>query len=369
MRKAVFRILACASLGFLPFAGCLDSKDEETGAARLYVYDEASHTVLSWEDIGAIYDGGAANAADRTLSSTTFSSLTLGAGGMALDTYNQYLYLVSSTGTVVRISRVSQQTGSISAGDVISFRLDDAGTDAVGGTFGQAAVNPLGDTLYVTEALGTSKTQIWSVPVSLMYDGATIKESSGSNLIIGDTTTTGDTSGTGVAASSSFVFGYFDAGAVLSSGGVDYNAARLRRGTSLGFDKWANVIIGETDNATTQLGAYGSLAYDADNDRLYVARHNTDASATGNPLLAFEPGQFSPGWEIAPARTYAGPSNLRVIAHAGRQDWLVGGLSPASNNLWIWKGPSSGDASMSVTLPDTGSGAVQITGLALDGSD
>jgi hypothetical protein len=138
-------------------------------------------------------------------------------------------------------------------------------------------------------------------------------------------------------------------------------------GSVSGFQTASNVIVGNT--ATTLLGKYGCLAYDTGSDFLYVARHSSDSSLGGSPLLAFKPGRFNPGLEVAPDAQFNGPINLRLIAHAGKEDWLAGALSAATSTLWIWKAPSVGDTSVTVALPNTGSGVVQIQGLALDGSN
>jgi hypothetical protein len=370
--QSIFRSLACAGL-LLFQAGCVDRPEADTGKAILYVYDGTSQNVLSWENVSDLFDAGSAGAATRTLTSNKMTGLSLGWAGMALDSFNQYLYLVSSSGTVVRISRIGNQDGAVPSADVISFTLDDTGTDAVsGGVFGQVAVNPVGNLLYITENNpGSGKSQLWVIPSGLMADGVTLTKDSGGGLIFGNTGIAGGTSDkncTGVAASSSAVFGYFDTGGAINPSGTDYAGARLRKGTTRGvFPAYSSVIVGQNGNTVTLLGKYGCLAYDTGNDLLYVARHSNDSGLSGNPLLVFTQGKFSPGLEAGP-ESLLGPADLRVIAHAGRRDWLVGARSGASNSLWIWKGPSSGDTSVSFALPDTGSGAVRIYGLALDGS-
>lgn len=364
----MFRVLACAGLMVLVQTGCVDAPKTDTGSAPLYVFDGSTNAVMAWADVSTLHDTGTAGAAERTISTAKFgSSLTLGLGGMALDSYNQYLYLVSSNGTVVRISRIGSQSGAIVSSDVVSFILDDTGTDAEGGVFGQVAVNPVGSYLYVTECIAGGKSQVWAIPSTYMNDGATITKSTGAGTIIGNTTISGGTSDKacyGVAVSSSAVYGYFGSGGTVSVKGTDYTApARLRKGTYMGFLTYSGIIIGQSDSANTLLGNYGCLAYDTGNDVLYIAR-----MASADPLLAFAPGDFSPGLDVHP-KTFGGPSDLRVIAHGGTKDWLVGAESPdnatGTNSLWIWKGPSVGDTHLSVSLP----ASVQILGLALDGSD
>jgi hypothetical protein len=141
----------------------------------------------------------------------------------------------------------------------------------------------------------------------------------------------------------------------------------LRKGGSTGFASNSQAIVGDT--GVTQLGVYGCLAYDTGNDRLYAARHDTDSGLSGNPVLAFRPATFNPGYQVAPDATLSGPANLRILAHGGQKDWLVGALSGGTNTLWVWKGPSSGDSPKSLTLSNASGGSVQLLGLALDGSD
>jgi hypothetical protein len=181
---------------------------------------------------------------------------------------------------------------------------------------------------------------------------------------------TSDKNGTGVAASSTALYAYFDTGGTINPSGTDHTGSRLRKGAASGtFPATSSVIVGESGNGLTLLGKYGCLAYDTGNDFLYVARHVFDSGIGGNPLLVYSPGSFSPGLEVGPDRSLTGPSDLRLIAHAGQRDWLVGARSPATHTLWIWKNPAAGDTSVSMALPDTVSGSVQIQGLALDGSN
>ncbi len=354
---------------------CVDAPQASTGGAPLYVFDGTSHSVLAWNDISAVYDSDTAAAPDRTITSDKLTNFDLSTGGMALDSSNSYLYFVSKTGGIVRISRANSQEGAVSSSDVISMSIDDAGTDANGsGVFGQVAVNPKGETLYVTEA-NASKSQIWAIPVGSLTDGAKITQDSGSS-IIGKTSVllgTSDRDCTGVAASSDAVYAFFANGGTVSTGIDSYNApSRLRKGTATGFSPAVGadqkVIVGKTDNATTLLGQYGCLAYDTSNDLLYFARHNTASTMTGNPVLVFEQGSFSPGFDVAPKTTLSGPDTLRIIAHAGQKDWLVGATDGTTSTIRIWKGPSSGDTAKDLALPGASGGTVQILGLALDGT-
>ena len=367
MRRISFRILALLGAAALLQTGCVDAPDPDAGgAARLYVFDQASHQVLSWDDVPTLYANGSAGAADRTITSSRFSSTTLGWGGMALDPYGQYLYLVSTSGTVVRIGRIGSQRGAVSSSDIISFTLKDSGTSAEGGVFGQAAVSPDGSRLYVTES-ASGGSQIWAIPFASMSDGREWTGSSG--VVVGSTDDLGDKDCTGVAASAAALYGYYDTGDTLV-GSTHYTGSRLRKGTSAGgFQTASGLIAGENGNTVTRLGRYGCLAYDTGNDRLYAARSNAASSSSGAPLLAFLPSSFSGSVEEAPAATFSGPDDLRLIAHAGKKDWLAGACAGPAATLWIWKAPVSSGGFVHMTLPATSAGAVEIKGLALDGSD
>jgi hypothetical protein len=359
---------------------CLDKLPTDTGSAPLYAFDETSHAVLAWADVSALYDAGAAGTADRTISSSARigSSFTLGLGGMTLDASRQYLYLVAATGgKVVRITRIGAQSGDLSStSDIISFTIDDSGTDAESGSpvFGQAAVDSSSNNLYVTENNG-SNSQIWVIPLGAIADGATVGTSTSDTVqatLIGNTKLSGgtqDSGCTGVATNSAGQsFAYFGSGNTIYPGGNSANTPsfqagdRLRKGTSSGFDPWKNIILGQSDSATTRLSPFGSLAYDTSGDYLYAACQN----GTATPLVAFSTGQFDASGpvETAPALAFGGPADLRVIAHAGQKDWVVG-TDQAGTTLWIWKGPSTGtDAHLSMPLS-----GIQIAGLALDGSN
>jgi hypothetical protein len=195
--------------------------------------------VMAWDDVSAIYENGTASTSDRTITSSSLD-FTLGWGGMALDKNSQYLYLVSTDGVVARIRNVSTQNGALtSTSDIITFTLDDTGTDAAGsGVYGQAAVNSAGSLLFVTEAnASNSKSQIWVIPTSAMTNGTTLTESN--VTLIGNTTVSGgvsDKACTGVSASSNKVFAYFNKGGSISPNSTGtYTASRLRMGTSSGF--------------------------------------------------------------------------------------------------------------------------------------
>ena len=351
MRYPKFWSFTGVALTALLSVSCVDKLANNTGSAPLYVFDGSSHAVLAWADLAVLYDASAAGTADRTITSNAKigSGFTLGQGGMALDSSRQNLYLVAqTTKKVVRISRVGSQVGELtSTADIISFTLDDTGTDS----------------------------QIWVIPLDAVADGVTVATTAGSGSIqaklIGNTTLnpgTHDTGATGVTTNSAGVtFAYFHGGDTLFQGGLTSNTAfagqdRIRKGGSSGFDLWSNVILGQSGNATTLLAQFGALAYDTSADKLYAACQN----GTPTPLVAFDALQFSASGpvEAAPTFAFGGPADLRVIAHAGQKDWLVG-ASASGNLLWIWKGPSTG-VDTHLSLPLAG---VQIQGLALDGSN
>jgi hypothetical protein len=110
---------------------------------------------------------------------------------------------------------------------------------------------------------------------------------------------------------------------------------------------------------------------------LYLARPMT----SGIAVLSFYQSQFTGGSMdqapsgVALADTATSLADLRIIAHARVKDWLAGadlesGSSTATttgtgtNVLHLWKGPSQGGTSTPFTLAS----AVQVRGLAMDGS-
>ncbi|HPS67070.1 MAG TPA: hypothetical protein PLA48_04425 [Holophaga sp.] len=366
MRHVAFTILAVLGLALFQVS-CTSLAEADTGRAGLYVFDQTSRGILAWDDVATLYDASAAGSASRTITGATPSDFELGWGGMAFDSHGRNLYLVSTSGTLVKIGRIDDQSGAVDDADLTTVTLDDSGTDAEDGTLGQASVDSTGSHLYITECLSGGKSQIWVIATScLSTDGGTLTKSSSGVAVIGNTTVSGGTNdkqGFGVACGAdSAVYGYFGSGGTVTLGSEDYTAsARLRRGIQTGFTPDANVILGKSDSSATLLGNYGCLAYDTGNDRVYLARQ-----ANASPLLAFEPGDFNPGGEVPPETTFDGPADLRVIAHGGAKDWLVGaGSGDNKSTLWIWKAPSVGDTHRSLPL----SSSVVIRGLALDGSD
>jgi hypothetical protein len=219
------------------------------------------------------------------------------------------------------------------------------------------ALDSQNDTLYITEN-GGSSTQIWVVTgASTQYQNASVA--------LQPLMTNGDSGGTGVAAGAGVVYGFMSNGGTV---GIDaWTGPRLRKGTAAGFPfDGSQVVIG----TNTGLGIYGSLALDTGDGYLFVARHNTDSSGTAQPIQVFTTGQFSAGINAAPYKTLGsavGQPTLRVIAHPGTKDWLVGlpgEGATGSNSIFLWQSPMGGTDAVTVTAP---AGAV-LKGVAVDGN-
>jgi hypothetical protein len=351
--------LAAAIL--LLFSGCKDPNGATGGTtgAALYAYDNTTATVFVWTDVSALYDGTTTTVAPtKQITSSVFSSkvANLTWGGLCLDSQYGYLYLVSETGDIVRVTNFRSQSGVVASSDVVTFSLSNTGRLS-GSTFGQASLDPQNNTLYITEN-SSSGTQIWVVAnASGQYQGASIA--------LQALQATGDTGGTGVAAASGSVYAFMangnDIGTLIS-----YSGPRLRKGTSSAFTD-ANTLIG----STTLIGKYGSLALDTGNGYLYVARHNTDAVASTAPIQVFTTGMFGQAYNQAPTTTLGSATDqtdLRVIAHAGTKDWLVGlrGNGTTSyGTIWVWKSPLGGTAAKTITASPSTS---LFKGVAVDGN-
>jgi len=367
-KKRLTKILACLLTSLGMTLGCVDPEDAGGGSAgktSLYVFDTsdyASDRILVYSDVSALFDDSTIQPS-RTMSGSKINKVkNLAWGGMCLDATGNRLYLVSESGDVVRIERVRVQKGDISSPfDIVSFKLGASDSDRLSnGKFGQASIDPRGSVLYITEA-NSSDTRIWVVTSpGTQADNSTVSRS--------DIFVSGDKGGTGVAAANDAVYAYFDDGNNPFISGVTYGGQRLRKGTSSGFPENTSMIIGNTSANRTGLAKYGSLAVDNSNN-IYLARHLVDSSLNpGDALLVFKSGQFSPGLNQAPERTFARINNLRVISHAVTRDWLVGALSDDDKGLdriWIWKSPSSASSTDSRECR-LGSNA-SIRGLALDG--
>ncbi|MBK8573920.1 MAG: hypothetical protein IPN91_15160 [Holophagaceae bacterium] len=355
------RILSGLLAAFVLLAtGCKDP-DGATGGttgAALYAYDSATSTVFVFSDVGSVYDGTATSIAPtKQITSSVFSSKisSLAWGGLCLDAQHAYLYLVSDSGNIVRVSNLRSQSGTVNSAEVVSFSLANTGRLS-GSTFGQAALDPSTDALYITENSG-SGTQIWVVANAS-------SQPQDASVALQALQVSGDSGGTGVAAGSGSVYGFMLDGSTVGTV-VTYSGPRLRKGTASAFTD-ANTLIG----SSTLLGKYGSLALDT-SGKLFVARHNTDAGATTAPIQVFTTGLFGQAYNQPPTYTLGDPTaqaDLRVLAHAGTKDWLVGlrgNGSTAYGTIFIWKSPLGGTAAKAITVTPTGS---LFKGVAVDGN-
>ncbi len=343
----------------LLFAGCKDpgtGGSGDTAGVALYTFDATSSKVYVWTDLNTLYASTTTLAPTYQISSSLFTSkvTNLAWGGLCLDSQRGILYLVSDTGNIVRVSRIRSQTGTLPSVDVVSFSLSNTGRLSTS-TFGQASLDAQNDTLFITEN-NSSGTQIWAVAnASSQFQDASVA--------LQALQTTGDTGGTGVAGAGGVVYAFMTDGSPV---GMDsLTGPRLRQGTPTAFDP-TKAILG----SATALGIYGSLALDTANGYLFVARHNTDAAGTAPPIQVFRTGQFGSTYNQAPYQTLGSATtqtDLRVIAHAGTKDWLVGLRGQGTvgySSIWLWKSPLAGTAAQSITAP---SGSV-LKGVAVDGN-
>ena len=349
-------LTACVML-LLAFAckDALDGSGGTTGVA-LYAFDSTTSTVMVWDDLGALYDATATPSPDRTISSNLLSKVTnLGWGGFCLDSQRNLVYLASDAGTIVRISRIRTQTGTVPNTDIASFTLSSSDR-LTNGKFGQAALDVQNDTLYVTEN-GDNGTRIWVVTNA----STQLQDNS---IPLQALQVSGDSGGTGVAAGSGNVYAYMEDGNPV---GPDLlTGPRLRRGNLSAFEA-SGVILGQA----TGLEKYGSLALDTANSYLFVARHITDAGGAGKPIQVFRTGQFGLAYDQAPAYSIGSATDqadLRVLAHSGAKDWLVGLRGQGTvgyATLILWKSPLGGVAAKAVTVSPA---TTVFRGVAMDGN-
>jgi hypothetical protein len=349
--------LGLAASFLLLCAGCKDPGSDTAGVA-LYTFDSTSNQVFVWTDMNALYDSTTTPAPTYQISSTLFSQVTnLAWGGVCFDANRGNLYLVSDTGTIVRVSSIRTQTGTVPSTQVVSYSLSSTGR-LTNSTFGQASVDAQTDTLYITEN-GDSSTQIWVVAgASTQYQSASVS--------LQPLQVSGDTGGTGVAAASGVVYAFMKDGGTV---GIDaWTGPRIRKGTSSAFaSDGSQVIIG----TNTALGIYGSLALDTGDGLLFVARHNTDSTGTAQPIQVFTTGQFSSGINASPYHTLGSSvsqPNLRVISHPGTKDWLVGLAGDGTTGygkIFLWKSPLGGTDAKIITVTPAGS---VLKGVAVDGN-
>ena len=338
--------------------GCKDPGSSTAGSA-LYTFDSTTSQVFIWTDMEKLYDSPA-SVPTYQISSSLFNQVSnLAWGGLCFDQKRGVLYLVSATGTIVRVSSIRTQTGTVPSAQVFSYSLSSTGR-LTNSTFGQASLDATNDTLYITEN-GDSSTQIWVVTgASTQAQNSVVALQS---LQIG-----GDTGGTGVAAANGVVYGF-----MANGGPVGLNSLtgpRIRKGTASAFDPNSNLTLISTQSPQQILGIYGSLAYDTGDSLVFVARHNTDAASTLPPIDVFTTGQFSGGPYQAPNMQLGSAANqpsLRVISHPGTKDWLVGLQGQGTtgyNTIFLWKAPLGGTDAVVVTAP---AGSV-LMGLAVDGN-
>ena len=385
-RTLAFLALAAALLGA---TGCVQAPTGGTSGTSIYVYDNASESVLVWNDVNTLYAAPTAPpAADVTLTAGNISNMApVGWGGLAADPTTNCLYIVAATGgAVTRISQLSTQTGAVTNSyDIATFTLSDTNTAFSNSTFGQACVDSTANTLYVTET-GASRTtsRVWVIPsASTVLSGSSLSDSGATIGVISN-----DYGYSGVAVGQNhLVYGYFPNGDTLYSNilqNVPLDGGRIRQGTSAGWYSaliTTDVLVGpltelsDPDISTT----YGTLGYDTVNNILYCARQADAAPPSGTTVLpavvAFTPGQFTASnFNVAPASsptlsdTATSLPDLRFITHAGIKDWLAGGdmvSSAGTNVLHLWKAPSGGGSSVTVTL----AAGVAVGGIALDGTN
>jgi hypothetical protein len=390
LKTATLRLLAL-SAALLAALGCVK---DTGGGTTLYVYDNASSSVLVWNDVNKVYSAakGATTvpAADRTIVNGLNPSDDLAWGGLAMDSTSNRLYLVTTIGQVYVINKASTQHGTVSAlSDIISFNLGQSGVDpySAGSVFEQAAVDGTSNTLFVLEsAADGSATRVWRVTnASQMSNGAVLTPAA--QYTVGIST---DTFGCGVATiPGGNLYGLFGGGGTIYNGlgTIAYSGARLRQGSggsfpsSLGNLYSSGVVVG----ALTELGSpqYGSLAYDSQKSALYTFAPSV-ASPTSSSILVFTTGSFSAGLNVAPSRTLAVPAlpfnggtSLRTISHPADGDWLLGtyftlapttsviGDGTGSTYLAIWDAPSGGGAGYTASIP----GTTEIRGMAIGGTN
>lgn len=242
--------------------------------------------------------------------------------------------------------------------------------------FSQAAVDPSSGALYVAETGSNGQSRIWVVA-----GAGRIASNSLMPTVTFVENPSPDTGVSGVAAGSpGNVFAFFTGGSgVVTPLLESFGGPRIRLASGRhAFHPLQNVLAGDKtqlwDGSTAP--AHGTLAFDSTHNILYAARPHSGANA----VVAFNQGAFSIGSQNqAPAHVLKDQGkdlpNLRFISHARTKDWLAGAdmvsgsatattSGTATNNLYLWKGPSQGGSSTVFTLGST----VTVRGLALDGS-
>lgn len=393
----------------LVLLGTLGCHGSSSGTA-VYAYDQASSTVVVWNDVNALYNPASASpvgtipSPDRTINVGSFSDgRSLAWGGAVVDDNRGLLYLLDEGGTVTIINNVSSKNGTYSStGDVTSFTFGGSGDRFTSGYFGQAALDIQQNIFYALEtSLDGSQTRVWYATSASQYSNSA---NNGSTVAVSNTfTPSNDTYGTGLATlPGSTVFGLFGGGSTLyqaPSGNNAYSGPRLRLGSSTSFPINNNssnnyyfssgVLIGNLTGLPATVN-WGSLAYDTQNNLLFAFPQ--PSVTTDIPVLVFTRGQFTtspinqaPSFSLTDSSD--NPADLRTLSHPYGSDWLFGldctspvptsgsnGVAQTGtglNYLEIWKGPSGGASveSVVVTLPTPTSGtAYQLRGVTMGGS-
>jgi len=357
---------ALAAVGLLMNTACVATGT--TAGTALYAFDTTNLQVLMWSDMETLYSEGSTSSLTtlpsptKTISSDYFSEFSeLGWGGMCIDRSRNRLWMVNEAGLVCRVDSIRSRTDGSSLGSAYArtFQLGTDDDDRLSsGTFGQIAVDQSTGYLYVTE-YSSSDSRVWVLTSPTGYaQDATVAYSSVTTMDV-----SGDKYGYGIAVGgSNRVYGYFNSGSTITDGNDNtHTGARLRLGTSsAGF---SSVIVG---TSYTKLAKYGLLGADSSNGIVYSCR-----LSTSSPIIAFKNSKFSTGYDVAPTSTLPGNSTtalyVRVIAHPGNKDWLVGSGSTTSGEadyLSLWKTPST-DTS---TEPIIFSYGAPLRGITLDGS-
>jgi hypothetical protein len=364
-----FILWFAALLTLLPILGCVDKPAPGgTAGTRLYLYDNASKSVKVWDDVEALYTATQAPDYSRELKGDRIAKVgILGWGGLAVDHSNDRLYLVAANGVVTRVEKASTLNGKIKqASSVGTFTLGDPDQDRFSGgsVFGQAALNSDRDVLYVTETSKSRKaTRVWKVANAgtakgIVPLGRALKGSEGDEGALGVAAGKGGT-----------LYAYFIHGEPVPDdrSGHEHEGARIR----FGQGELGKAILGDRTLLEDTTTTYGSLAYDASRDELYVSRQASRGSHP--PVVVFKADQFD-GRTLnpAPVRTLGGATStlehLRFISHGGTKDWLAGAdmvKGKGTFHLHLWKAPQEGGAATTLRLDSD----LQVAGLALDGEN
>lgn len=359
IRSTGFRLGAVC---LLLLSGCVDPSDTgSTSGTSLYLFDGAAGKVLVFDDLDAQL--AKTPAPTRTLSGALVEKVKeLAWGGMVVDELNNRLYLISKAGDVLKIDRLRSQNGAITSTlDTTTFRLGDTSSRLNGGSFYQASLDRQSGVLYVMES-NDSDARVWQVNApGTVTEGAVVPPTTLQNP-------GGDKNGSGLAVGpGGVVYAFFNDGSnVITPSNERLTGPRLRVGASSGFQANGNVILG----SNTGLAAYGALALDAGNNRLFCARHLVDSQVTGASVLVFRTGQFTQSYNQAPEGSVgsSAQAQIRLLAHAGNKDWLAASTSTGdkgTGTVYLWSDPIKNGTP--VTL-EAGAGIV-VRGIALDGSN